>query len=180
MKLCGQRWWEMQQVNNFYPHPKFVPGCPNLSRPGIPLYAAVNPSRLLLHLRRPKYSTARPAAQPVAKNSPKSYPQRYLAWCGQDVMAQTKPHSQTHAVSVKDLKRLPYPKPYLICCAKTGSPNRYPSFCHFLYISQAGPILTHHCVHRHASLPAKVTICCRRVLGCHPLPGCVEEELGRT
>ena len=26
--------------------------------------------------------------------------------------------------------------------------------------------------------PAKVAICCRRVLGCHPLLGCMEEELG--
>ena len=23
-------------------------------------------------------------------------------------------------------------------------------------------------------------ICCRRVLGCYPLPGCIEEELGGT
>ena len=29
------------------------------------------------------------------------------------------------------------------------------------------------------SFPAKVAICCRRVLGCHPLLGCMEEELGR-
>ena len=79
MKPCGQRWQEMQQVDNLCPCPKFVPGCPNLSHPGAPLYAAVNPSRPLLHPGRPKYSMARPAVQLLAENSPKSCPQRYLA-----------------------------------------------------------------------------------------------------
>ena len=75
-------------------------------------------------------------------------------------------------------KCLPYPKPYLICHAKAGSPTRNPSFCHFLYFSRAGPILYHLSGLRRILFPAKVAICCRRVLGCHPFPGCVEEELG--
>ena len=104
MKPYGQWWQEMQLVDDFCPCPKFVTGRPNLSRLGAPLYAAVNPSRPLLHPRRPKHSTAWPAVQPLAENLPKSCPQCYLAWHGQDVMAQTKPHSQTHAISIKDLK----------------------------------------------------------------------------
>ena len=31
-----------------------------------------------------------------------------------------------------------------------------------------------------SSFPAKVVICCRRLLGCYLLPGCVEEELSGT
>ena len=104
MKPCGQRWREKQQVDDLCPCPKSVPGCPNLSHPGAPLYAAVSPSRPLLYLRHPKYSMARPAVQPLAENLPKSCLQHYLVWLGQDLMAQTKPHSQPHAVSAKDLK----------------------------------------------------------------------------
>ena len=36
------------------------------------------------------------------------------------------------------------------------------------------------CVPLHflLSIPIHGYVCCRRVLGCHPLPGCLEEELG--
>ena len=104
MKQCGQRWREKQQVDDLCPCPKSIPGCPNLSHPGAPLYAAVSLSRLLLYLRRPKYSMAWPAVRPLAENSPKSHLQHYLAQLGQDLTAQTKPRSQPYAVSAKDLK----------------------------------------------------------------------------
>ena len=104
MKPCGQQQQEKQQVDNLCPCPKCVPGHPNLSHPGAPLYAAVSPSRPLLHPGRPKYSTAWPAVQPLAENSPKSCLQHYLAWHGQDLLVQMKPHSQPHAISAKDLK----------------------------------------------------------------------------
>ena len=104
MKPCGQWWWEKQQVDDLCPRPKPVPGHPNLSHPGAPLYAAVSPSRPLLHPGCPKYSTVQPAVQLLAENLPKSHLQHYLAQCGQDLMAQTKPHPQPHAVSAKDLK----------------------------------------------------------------------------
>ena len=93
IKPCGQRRWDTQQVDDLCPCPKSVPGRPNLSHQGALLYAAVNPSRPLLHPRCSKYSTAWPAVQPLAENSPKGCLQCYLAWCRQDVMAQTKPHS---------------------------------------------------------------------------------------
>ena len=96
---------EKQQVDNLCPCPKSVPGRPNLSHPGAPLYAAVNPSRPLLHPGRPKYSTAWPAAQLLARELAQKSSTTLLGMaCRQDVMVQMKPHSQTHAVSAKDLK----------------------------------------------------------------------------
>ena len=54
MKLCGQRWWKMQWVDDPCPCPKFVPEHPNLSHPGALLFAAVNPPRPQSHPRCPK------------------------------------------------------------------------------------------------------------------------------
>ena len=94
----------MQRVDIPCPCPKFVPGLPNLTRPGAPLFAATDPSRPLLHLGCPKYSTAWPAVLPLAESSPKSHPEHYSTQRGQDAKVQMKPHSQTLAVSVKDLQ----------------------------------------------------------------------------
>ena len=181
MKLCGQQWWMMQQVDIPCPCPKFVPGLPNLTRPGAPLCAAADPLRPQSRPGRPKYLTAQPVALLLAENSPTSRPQHYSGQHRQDIKVKTKPHSQTLAVSVKDIKTFAQPLVLLdLPHAETSSPTRYPSFCRFLYFSRAGPIQTRPSGHRHASFPAKVANCCRRVLGCHPLPGCLEEELGRT
>ena len=88
-KPCHQQRSEKQQVDNLCPCPKSVPGCPNLTRLGAPLFAVVSPSRPLLHPRQCKYSTARPAVQPLPKNSPKSHPENYLALLRQDLIVQT-------------------------------------------------------------------------------------------
>ena len=125
-KPCSQWRWDMQRVDNLCPCPKFVPGCPNLNCPSAPLYAAVNPSRPLVHPGRPKYSMAWPVAQLLAENSPKSHPQCYSAWRGQDIMAQTKPHSQTHAVSVKDLKTFSQSQALLDLPCQNWQPNQVP------------------------------------------------------
>ena len=84
--------------------PKFVPGRSNLTRPGAPLFAAADPSRPQSRPGSPKYSMEQPAAPPLAENSPTSHPQHYSTRRGQDAKVQTKPHSQSHAVSVKDLQ----------------------------------------------------------------------------
>ena len=126
MKLCGQWWWKMQWVDNPCPCPKFVLGRPNLSHPGAPLYAAVNPSRPLSCPGCPKYSTAEPAAQLLAENSPKSHLQDYSVWCGQDVMVQMKPHSQTHAVSIKDLQMFAQSQVLLDLPCQNWQPNQVP------------------------------------------------------
>ena len=126
MKSYGQFWWEKQQADDLCLCLKSVPGRPNLSHPGAPLYAAVNPLRPLLHPGRPKYSVAWPVAQLLAENSPTSCPQHYLARCGQDVMAQTKPHSQTHAASVKDLQTFAQSQVLLDLPCQNWQPNQVP------------------------------------------------------
>ena len=103
-KLCGQWWWRMQQVDIPCLCPNFVPGRPNLSCPGTPLFAAADPSRPQSHPGCPKYSMVQPAALPLAENLPTSYPQYYSVRHRQDAKVQTKPHSQSHAVIVKDLQ----------------------------------------------------------------------------
>ena len=173
MKPCGQWWRKTQWVDIPCPHPKFVPGRPNLSHLGAPLYAAVNPSRPQLCPGCPKYSTAWPAAQPLAENSPTSSSTTLLG------DGAGRMHNGANETSLPDscckckgfTNVCPIPSPYLICHAKTSSPTRYPSFCRFLYFSQAGPIQTCSSGYRHTLFPAKVAICCRRVLGCPPLPG---------
>ena len=138
IKLCGQRWWEKQQVNDLCPCPKSAPRHPNLSRPGTPLSIAVNPSRPLLHPSCPKYSMARPAAQPLAENLPKSHLQHYLVWCGQDVISQTKPHSQTHAISAKDLKTLSLSQALLDVPCQNWQPNQAPVLLSLLILQLGG------------------------------------------
>ena len=125
-KPCGQWQRKMQWVDNPCPCPKFVPGCPNLSHPGVLLFAAINPSRPLSCPGRPKYSTAWPEAQPLAENSPTSHPQCYLVRRGQDTMAQTKPHSQTHAASVKGLQTFAQSQVLLDLPCQNWQPNQVP------------------------------------------------------
>ena len=138
MKLYGQWWWETQWVDDICPCPKSVPGHPNLSNLGAPLYAAVNPSRPLPRPRGPKYSTARPAAQLLAENSPKSHLQRYLALHGQDVMVQTKPHSQTHAISIKDLKIFAQSQALLDLPCQNWQPKQVPVLLSLLILQPGG------------------------------------------
>ena len=71
-------------------------------------------------------------------------------------------------------------QPNPLFCIKTGSLAYNPTFCHFYCFYQMGLIM--HCPSRLRCtlFPAKITIYCRRVLNCHILLGCVEEELGRT
>ena len=109
MKPCGQWWRMMQWVDVPCPCPKFVPGRPNSTRPGAPLFAAADPSRLQSHPGCPKYSTAQLAALLLAENSPTSRPQHYSGQHGQDAKVQTKPHSWTLAISVKDFKMFAQP-----------------------------------------------------------------------
>ena len=104
MKPCGQWRWRTQRADVPCPRPKFIPGHPNLSRPGTLLFAAADLLKPQSRPGCPKYLTAQPAALPLAENSPTSRPQYYSAWLGQDTKVQTKPHSQSHAVSVKDLQ----------------------------------------------------------------------------
>ena len=66
-------------------------------------------------------------------------------------------------------KCLAHPKPYLVHHTKTSRPTRNPTFCCFQCLIQPGPILNHPGGLRHTLFPAKFAICCRRVLGCHPL-----------
>ena len=103
-KPCGQRRRRTQQVDVPCLCPKFVPGLPNLTCPGAPLFAAADPSRPKLHPGCPKYLMVWPAVPLLAKNSSTSHPQHYSARRGQDPKVQTKPHSQSHAISVKDLQ----------------------------------------------------------------------------
>ena len=138
MNPCGQWWREMQWVDDLCPHPKSVPGCPNLSRPGAPLYAAVNPSGPLSHPGCPKYSTAQPAAQSLAENSPKSHPQCYWVWCRQDIMAQTKPHSPTHAISIKDFKTFALSQAILDSPCQNWQPNQLPILLSLLILQPGG------------------------------------------
>ena len=51
------------------------------------------------------------------------------------------------------------------------------SIC-FHNFTKRRPILQYPGGLRHALFPAKVAICCTRVLGCHPLPSCIGEALG--
>ena len=118
--------------------PKSVPGCPNLSHPGAPLYAAVNPSRPLSHPEHPKYSTARPVVQPLAENLPKSCLQHYLVRHGQDIMAQTKPHSQPHAISAKDLKTFALSQALLDVPCQNWQPNQVPILLSLLILQPGG------------------------------------------
>ena len=156
MKLCGQQRQKMQWVDDPCPHPKFVPGRPNLSRPGAPLFAAVNPSRPLSHPGRPKYLTAWPAAQPLAENSPTSHLQHYSgAVHGQDAMVQTKPHSQTHATSVKDLQMFAQSQVLLDSPCQNWQPNQVPILLSLLIHQPAGPIQTRPSGHRHALVPCQ-------------------------
>ena len=104
IKPCGQQQQMMQWVDIPCPRPKFVPGGPNLTHPGAPLFAAADASRPQSHPGCAKYLTAWPAALLLAENSPTSRPQHYSTQRGQDAKVQTKPHSQTLAVSVKDFK----------------------------------------------------------------------------
>ena len=113
MKPCGQRWLEKQQADDLCPHLKSVPG-------------------------RPKYSTARPAVQLLAENSPKSHPQCYLAWHRQDIMAQMKPHSQTHAVSVKDLKKFAQSQALLNVLCQNWQHNQVPILLSQLILQPGG------------------------------------------
>ena len=138
MKPCGQRWQEKQQADDLYPHPKSVPGRPNLSHPGAPLYTVVNPSRPLLHPRHPKYSTMWPAAQLLAENLPKSHLQHYLAQCGQDIMVQMEPYSQTHAISAKDLKMFALSQALVDVPCQNWHPNQVPILLSLLILQPGG------------------------------------------
>ena len=138
MKPCGQQWWEKQQADGLCPHPKSVPGRPSLSRLSTPLYTAVNPSRLLLCPRHPKYSTAWPAVQLLAENSPKSCLQYYLMWRGQDIMVQTKPHSQTHAIGAKDIKTFALSQALLDVPCQNWQPNQVPILLSLLILQLGG------------------------------------------
>ena len=109
MKACGQRRRMTQRVDVPCTRPKFVPGLPNLTCPGAPLCAAADPLRPQSCPGRPKYSMAQPAASLLAENSPTSHLQHYSGQRGQDAKVQTKPHSQTLAISVKDLKMFAQP-----------------------------------------------------------------------
>ena len=138
MKPCGQWQQEKQQVDNLCPCPKSVPGHPNLSHPGAPLSVAVSPLGLLSRPRRPKYSMARPAAQLLAKNSPKSHLQHYSAWHKQDVMVQNKPHSQPHDVSAKDLKTFALSQALLDVLCQNWQPNQVPVLLSLLILQPGG------------------------------------------
>ena len=50
-------------------------------------------------------------------------------------------------------------------------PVRIPGSLKMIYLGLRVP-------REHKSGPISLPDCCRRVLGCHPLPGCMEEELG--
>ena len=129
---------QTQWVDDLCPHLKFVPGCPNLSHPGAPLYAAVNPSRPLSHPGHPKCSMAWPLVQLLAENSPKSHPQSYLVRCRQDIMEQTKPHSQTHAISVKDFKIFALYQALLDLPCQNWQPNQVPILLSLLILQPGG------------------------------------------
>ena len=107
MKPCGQRRRMKQRVD--VPCPQFVPGCQNSTRPGAPLCAAADPSRPQWRPGRPKYSTSQAAAWPQDGSSSTSRPQHYSGQHGQDAKVQTKPHSRTLAVNVKDSKKFAQP-----------------------------------------------------------------------
>ena len=124
-------------MDNLCPRPKSVPGCPNLTHLGAPLFIAVSPSRPLFLPGRPKYSMAWPAAQLLAKNLPKSHLQHYLAQCGQDVKVQTKPHSQPYAVSAKDLKAFALSQALLDVPCQNWQPSQVPALL-LLLILQPG------------------------------------------
>ena len=127
MKPCGQRWREMQWVDDPCPCLKFVPGRPNLSHPGAPLYAAVNPSRPQLRPGRPKYSTAHGLwCSCWLRTRPKVIYNITWQCSGQDVMVQMKPHSQTHAVSVKDLQMFAQSQVLLDSPCQNWQPNQVP------------------------------------------------------
>ena len=138
------------------------------------------PSGLLLHSGCPKYSTVQPAVQLLAKNSPKTRLQHYLAWCGQDLMAQTKPHSQPHAIGVKYLQTFALSQALLDVPCQSWQPNQEPILLSLPILQPSGthPTLSWW-IQACASFPAKVAICCRRVLGCHPLLGCIERGAGQ-
>ena len=106
-KPCGQRWRMKQRVG--VQHPRCVPGRQNSTRPGAPLCAATDPSRPQWRPGRPKYSTSQAAAWPQDGSSSTSRPQHYSGQHGQDAKVQTKPHSWTLAVNVKDSKKFAQP-----------------------------------------------------------------------
>ena len=106
-KPCGQRRRMKQRAD--VPRPRCVPGRQNSTRPGAPLCAATDPSRPQWRPGRPKYSTSQPAAWPQDGSSSTSRPQHYSGQHGQDAKVQTKPHSRTLAVNVKDSKKFAQP-----------------------------------------------------------------------
>ena len=61
-------------------------------------------------------------------------------------------------------------------CSDLGSLARYLSLFPQLHPNETHPTLPGGL--RHALIPAKVAICCRRVLGCHPHPSCMGKALG--
>ena len=69
---------------------------------------------------------AQPVVQALAENSPKTHPQHYLAWCGQDSMAQIKPYSQPHTISVKDLQIFALSQALLDMPCQSWQPNQEP------------------------------------------------------
>ena len=106
-KLCGQRRRMKQRAD--VPHPRCVLGRQNSTHPGAPLCAAADPSRPQWHPGRPKYSMSQPAALLQDESSSTSRPQHYSGQHGQDAKVQTKPHSRTLAVNVKDFKTFAQP-----------------------------------------------------------------------
>ena len=106
-KPCGQRQRMKQRAD--VPHPRCIPGRQNSTRPGAPLCTAADPLRPQWCPGRPKYSTSQPAALPQDGSLSTSRPQHYSGQHGQDAKVQTKPHSWTLAVNVKDFKTFAQP-----------------------------------------------------------------------
>ena len=66
------------------------------------------------------------AVQPLARNLPETCPQHYLTWYRQVFMVQTKPHSQPHTVSVKDLQIFALSQALLDVLHWNWQPNQEP------------------------------------------------------
>ena len=79
-----------------------------------------------------------PVAHLLAENLPKSHQQHYLAWCWQDLMVQTKPYSQPHAISIKNLKTFALSQALLDVLCQNWQPNQVPIFLSLLIIQLGG------------------------------------------
>ena len=87
-------------------------------------------------------------------------------------------HCPLHHAKIGALPFAPWRNCSLACHAMLKLVALPATSFRFHCFSQMRPILQCPGGYKCALIPAKATICCRRVPGCHPLPSCLEEVLG--